>query len=311
MEHENKIYVAGGQTLIGAAILSALKRLGFPNVISEVDNKPDLENRYEVERFFERQRPDYVFLAAGKSGGIGANQKYPAELMLNNLLVECHIIHSAYLYKAKKLLCLASSCSYPRLSPQPMQAASIMSGPLEPTNEAYGTAKIAGIKLCEAYRQQYGVNFITCIPANAFGPGDDFGPHDSHVIAALIRRMYEAKLTGQSCVKIWGSGKPRREFIYIDDLANACVFVMNQYDDAEVINLGGGTDLTIAELAENIREVTGYPGELQFDISKADGMPLKALDSSRLLEMGWKPSIDFKNALNRTFEWFLNSLSRN
>jgi GDP-L-fucose synthase len=308
MEHEDKIYVAGNQTLIGAAILSTLKRLGFPNVISEVDNKPDLENRNEVEHFFETQSPDYVFLAAGKSGGIGANQKYPAELMLNNLLVECHIIHSAYKYKTKKLLYLASSCIYPRLSHQPMQISSIMTGPLEPTNEAYGIAKISGIKLCEAYRKQYGVKFITSIPTNVFGPGDDFSPDNSHVIAALMQRMHYAKLIGQPWVNIWGSGRPRREFIFTDDLGDACIFVMNQYDDAEVLNLGSGIDLSIAELAEYIRAVTCYSGELQFDSSKSDGMPLKTLDSTQLRKMGWMPSTDFKTALEKTYAWFLNSL---
>ena len=307
MEKYAKIYVAGGQTLIGAAILRELERQGYMNIGGGPGEAPDLTDAAQVDAFFARTTPDYVFLAAGKSGGIGANQKYPAELMLDNLLVECHVIHNAYRHGVKKLLYLASSCSYPKHCPQPMRVESLMTGPLEPTNEAYAVAKIAGIKLCQAYSQQYGVNFICGIPANAFGPGDDFSLEDSHVIAALIRKMHEAKVLGVESVEIWGTGAPRREFIFSDDLADACIFVMREYSNSKPINLGSGWDLSIRELAELIKEVVGYLGELRFDTSKPDGMPAKLLDSSQLKEMGWQPRTPLRAALLATFEWFLNT----
>jgi GDP-L-fucose synthase len=225
--------------------------------------------------------------------------------MIDNLLVACHVINSAYHYGVKKLLYLASSCSYPKDCPQPMHVESLFTGPLEPTNEAYAVAKIAGIKLCQAYRQEYGANFIVGIPANAFGPGDDFSPDNSHVIAALIRKMHEAKVASSASVEIWGTGTPRREFIFADDLADACLFVMQEYDGAEPINLGGGTDLSIAELAELVKEAVGYLGGLRFDTSRPDGMPVKALDSSRLIAMGWRPATPFSTALAVTLSAFL------
>ncbi len=246
-------------------------------------------------------------MAAGKSGGILPNQRYPADLMLDNLLVECNVIRVACQHRVKKLLYLASSCCYPRHCPQPMRVESLLTGSLEPTNEAYAVAKIAGIKLCQAYRQQYGANFIIGIPANAFGPGDDFSPEDSHVIAALIRKMHEAKRKDAPTVDIWGTGTPRREFIFADDLADACLFVMQEYDGTEPINLGGGTDLSIGELAQLTKEVVGYEGELHFDTSRPDGMPLKVLDSSPLMAMGWKPETSFEKALSATFEVFVQT----
>lgn len=305
MGKNDRIYVAGGRTLIGAAILRELERQGYSNIVGRPGEEPDLTDAALVEDFFARTTPDYVFLAAGKSGGIAANQKYPAELMLDNLLVECHVIHSAYRYGVKKLLYLASSCSYPKQCPQPMRVESLLTGPPEPTNEAYAVAKIAGIKLCQAYRQQYGANFIVGIPANTFGPGDDFSTEDSHVIPALIRKMHEAKERCLESVDIWGTGTPRREFIFADDLADACIFVMRKYDNAQPINLGGGSDLSIKELATLIKEVVGYPGELRFDTSKPDGTPLKALDSSKLKEMGWRSKTPFRSALSATYDWFL------
>jgi GDP-L-fucose synthase len=307
MEKQAKVYVAGGETLIGAAILRQLERQGYVNIVGRPGEEPDLTDATKVDAFFARTAPDYVFLAAGRSGGIGANQKYPAELMLDNLLVECHVIHSAYRHGVKKLLYLASSCCYPKHCPQPMSVESLLTGPLEPTNEAYAVAKIAGIKLCQAYRQQYGVNFIVGIPANVFGPGDDFSLEDSHVIAALIRKMHEAKVLGAESVEIWGTGTPRREFIFADDLADACIFAMREYNDAEPINLGGGTDLSIAELAELVKEVVGYRGKLRFDTSKPDGMPLKALDSNRLMAMGWRPATPFRIALTETLNAYLQT----
>lgn len=305
MERNSRVYVAGGETLIGAAILRQLKRQGYRNIVGRPEEEPDLTDGRAVEDFFSRKLPEYVFMAAGKSGGIEANQKCPAGLMLDNLLVGCHIINSAYHYSVRKLIYLASSCSYPKHCPQPMRVESLLTGSLEPTNEAYAIAKIAGIKLCQAYREEYGANFIVGIPANAFGPGDDFGPDNSHVIAALIRKMHEAKVASAASVEIWGTGTPRREFIFADDLADACLFVMQEYNGAEPINLGGGTDLSIAELAELIKEAVGYLGGLRFDTSRPDGMPVKALDSSRLIAMGWRPATPFSTALAVTLSAFL------
>ncbi len=307
MEKRSKIYVAGGQTLIGAAILRELARQGYTYIVGQPGEEPDLTDATHVEAFFAKTQPEYVFVTAGKSGGIRANQKYPAELMLDNLLVECHLIHNAYRYGVKKLLYLASSCAYPRLCPQPMRIESLLTGPLEPTNEAYAVAKLAGIKLCQAYRQQYGVTFISGIPANAFGPGDNFSGEDSHVIAALIRKMHEAKIAGAPSVEIWGSGKPRREFIFADDLAEACLFVMQTYNQVAPLNLGGGADLSIGELAVLIQGVVGYAGQLRYDTRKPDGMPRKALDSSALAQMGWTPRTPLRLALAATYGWFLQT----
>jgi GDP-L-fucose synthase len=287
------------------AILRKLERQGYTNIVGKPSEEPDLTDAGAVADFFVRQVPEYVFVAAGKSGGIEVNRKYPAQLMIDNLLVACHVINSAYHYGVKKLLYLASSCSYPKHCPQPMRVESLFTGPLEPTNEAYAIAKIAGIKLCQAYRQEYGANFIVGIPANAFGPGDDFSPDNSHVIPALIRKMHEAKVASSASVEIWGTGTPRREFIFADDLADACLFVMQEYDGAEPINLGGGTDLSIAELAELVKEAVGYLGGLRFDTSRPDGMPVKALDSSRLIAMGWRPATPFSTALAVTLSAFL------
>ncbi len=303
MQRESRLYVAGGETLIGSALLRELERHGYQNVVGR--DEPDLTDGKHVESFFTAIKPDYVFLAAGKSGGIGANQKYPAELMRDNLLIESHVIHSAQQHHVKKLLYLASSCSYPKHAPQPMQIESLLSGKLEPTNEAYAIAKIAGLELSQAYRQQYGVNFVGSIPANAFGMGDDFSLEDSHVIAALIHKMHEAKIKQTPQVEIWGTGAARREFIFADDLADACIFVMNHYDSAQPINLGSGDDVSIAQLAVMIKEVVGYSGELQFDASKPDGRPSKSLDSSVLFSLGWKPRTPFKEALQKTYKWFL------
>lgn len=307
MEKQAKIYVAGGQELIGAAILRQLERQGYTNLVGRPGDEPDLSDAVQVEAFFAQTKPDYVFIAAGKSGGIAANQKYPADLMLDNLLVASHLIPDAYRHGVKKLLYLASSCSYPRLAAQPMRVESLMTGLLEPTNEAYAVAKLAGIKLCQAYHQQFGANFISAIPANAFGPGDDFSPEDSHVIGALMYKMHQAKITGADSVEIWGTGTPRREFIFADDLADACLFVMGHYHNTAPINLGGDADLSIGELAVIIKEVVGYTGKLQFDTSKPDGMPLKALDSSQLSGLGWRPQTSFQAALSATYRWYLHT----
>ncbi len=305
MHKTSRVFVTGGRTLIGAAILRQLERQGYRNVVDEQGPEPDLTDAVQVADFFARQAPEYVFLAAGKTGGIEANRKYPAELMLDNLLVECHIIHNAYRHGVKKLLYLASSCCYPKLCLQPMRVEALMTGPLEPTNEAYAVAKIAGIKLCQAYRQQYGANFIVGIPANAFGTDDDFSLDNSHVIPAMLRKMHEAKAHGADQVEIWGTGTPRREFIFADDLAEACIFVVQNYNSDEPINLGGGADVSIRELAHLAGEVVGYKGQLHFDTTKPDGMPIKALDASRLREMGWVATTPLSAALAATYASFL------
>jgi len=296
-----KVLVAGAETLIGSAIIRQLKHQGCSDLFTEAIDFADAK---AVDHYFSRTKPDYVFVAAGKSGGIGANQKFPADLIRDNLLVACHIIQSAYLNRATKLLYLASSCCYPKLCPQPMRVESLFTGPLEHTNAAYALAKLSGIELCRAYRSQYGVNFISAIPANAFGPGDDFSLEDSHVVAALIRKIHEAKARSLPVVRVWGTGAPRREFIYADDLANGCIFLMLHYDAGEPINLGTEHDFSIKELAELIKEIIGYTGEIQFDGSKPDGMPAKRLDSSQLRELGWKPKTDFRAALEQTYQWF-------
>jgi len=308
MDKNSRIYVAGGRTLIGAAILRQLEGQGYVNLVGKPGAEPDLIDPVAVADFFARQAPEYVFMAAGKSGGIESNRKYPADLMLDNLLVACNVIHNAHVCGVKKLLYLASSCSYPKHCPQPMRIESLLSGPLEPTNEAYAVAKIAGIKLCQAYRRQYRKNFIVGIPANAFGPGDDFSSDNSHVIAALIRKMYEAKMAGITTVEIWGSGAPRRDFIFADDLADACLFVMREYNDDQPINLGGGTDFSIAELADLIKQVVGYEGRLHFDSGRPDGMPLKTLDSAPLLAMVWRPKTSIRAGLIATFNAFLRTI---
>lgn len=296
--------MAGGQTLIGSAILRELDRRGHRNVVGRGGEEPNLLDASAVEAFFARTGPEYVFVAAGRSGGIGANQKNPANLMLDNLLTECHLIHSAHRHGARKLLYLASSCCYPKLCPQPMRVESLLDGPLEPTSEAYALAKIAGIKLCQAYRAQHDAPFVSAIPADAFGPGDDFSAEDSHVVAALVRKIHEAKLRGAESVELWGTGTPRRELLYAEDLAEACLLVMREYDGIEPINIGSGSDLSIRELAELIQDVVGYRGSLRFDPSRPDGMPFKALDSSPLRAMGWRPRTAPRAALAATYEAF-------
>lgn len=308
MNESSRIYVAGGDTLIGAALRERLHAGGYRNLVGEPPDEPDLTCPWQVEDFFAAERPEYVFLTAGASGGIRANQSYPARLMRDNLLVAVHVIHTAYRYSVAKLLYLASSCSYPRLAPQPMRVEALMTGPLEPTNEAYAMAKLAGLVLCQAYRRQYGAPFITAIPANAFGPHDDFSAEDSHVIPGLIRRFHEARCLCQAEVHIWGSGRPRREFLYSRDLADACLFVMQHYDAEAPINLGGGPELSIAETASAIASVVGYRGRLRFDSSRPDGMPLKSLDAQPLRKLGWTPPTDFRTALAETYDWFLRHI---
>jgi GDP-L-fucose synthase len=304
MDIEASVYIADHHGLIGSALRDKLSQLGCAKIISDPPGACTLRDAKLVDRLFSRARPEFVFLIGGASGGIGANQKRPADLMLDNLLVNCHVIENARRYGTRKLLYLGSSCSYPKFVEQPMRVDSLMSGGLEPTNESYGIAKLAGLYLCRAYRQQFQAEFITAVPANVFGPGDDFSAEDSHVIAALMRRMHEAKSARQSEVVIWGSGLPRREFILAEDMADACIFLMDHYDEAEPVNVGAGADWCIRELAEMIAEVVGFAGNLVFDRSKPDGMPAKLLDSSVLQTMGWRPKTSLKEGLIRTYQWF-------
>lgn len=307
MELTDRIYVAGSETLVGKGLVRRLAFAGFSNVGFTSSREPDLTDGASVNAYFEATRPDYVFLAAGKSGGIGANQNYPADLMLDNLLIQCQIIRSAQRHGVRKLLYFASSCTYPRSSPQPMQVRSLMTGPLESTSEAYAIAKIAGIKLCQAYRQQHGADMISVIPGDVFGPGDDFSLEDAHVIAALIRKMHQAKMDKARAVEVWGSGSPRREFIFVDDVADAAIFLMQNYSDPTPINVGSGAEIAIKEIAELIRSVVGYEGQLRFDPAKPDGMPLKALDSSELTTMGWRPKVSLQAGLEEAYRWFMDS----
>jgi GDP-L-fucose synthase len=307
LHRDSKIYVAGGQTLLGKALLDELESQRYGAVSGRFTDGLDLTDPSQVDAYFATTKPEYVFLAAGKSGGIEANRKYPAELMRDNLLTECHILHSAFRHGVNKLLYLGSSCSYPKLCPQPMKEEYLLTGLLEATNEAYALAKIAGIKLCQAYRRQYGAPFLCGIPGNAFGPGDDFSKEDSHVIPGLIRRMHEAKQKGAPSLLIWGTGAPRREFIYSRDLAEASILVMNKYEEAEPINLGTGSDISIAELAALLKEIIGFKGGISFDPSKPDGMPVKLLDSGKLRNLNWKPRASFRKALEETYQWFLQS----
>jgi GDP-L-fucose synthase len=296
--------VAGGDTLVGAALRDHLRVAGHDDLVGLPPDEPDLTCPRHVEDFFDETQPEYVFFAAGKSGGIHANQTCPATLMRDNLLAATHVIEAACRHKVVKLLYLGSSCTYPRLAPQPLRIESLLTGPLEPTNEAYALAKLAGMKLCQAYRAQYDARFITAIPANTFGPRDDFSAEHSHVIPGLIRKLHEARVRDQAHVPIWGTGQARREFMFARDLADACVFVMNNYDSPEPINLGGGRSLSIAEVAEAIADVVGYRGRLRFDPSRPDGMPRKELDSGPLFRLGWRPATAFPAALVETYDWF-------
>jgi GDP-L-fucose synthase len=302
VDRQLPIFVAGADSLIGAGVITHLRRDGYD--VLDGAGELDLRDPSSVRRFFARHRPRTVIVAAGRAAGITGNQRYPADLIYDNLVIATHAIHEAWASGTRRLMYLASSCSYPKLAPQPMQVGSLLAGPPEPTNRSYAIAKIAAIQMCDAYRQQHGVEFFAAIPADAFGPGDDFTPEDSHVVAGLMRRMHEAKLAGASSIDVWGSGNQRREFIFVDDLASAAAFVLARHQGG-TINLGGGRDTSIRELAERLRHVVGFQGALRFDTSKPDGMPLKGLDACELLALGWQPSIPFEEALRRTYEWFV------
>jgi GDP-L-fucose synthase len=309
MELDDRIYVAGHRGLVGAAIVRWLRSAGFENLLLRSSAELDLREQQAVRGFFDAERPDYVFLAAAKVGGILANETRPAEFIRDNLLIQTNVIDAAYKAGAKKLLFLGSSCIYPKHAPQPMREEHLLTGPLEPTNEWYAVAKIAGLKMCAAYRRQYGFNAISVMPTNLYGSEDNFDLEGSHVLPALLRKFHEAKVAGVDHVTVWGSGAPRREFLHVDDLADACLHLMRHYDEEGLINIGTGTDLTIAELAALMGEVVGFAGEIRYDRSKKDGTPRKLLDVSRLERTGWKPRIGLREGLRQVYQWYVQSLA--
>ena len=307
MNKDDKIYVAGHRGMVGSAIVKKLKKDGFVNILGRSSAELDLTNQAAVYDFFAKEHPDHVFLAAAKVGGIHANSTYPADFIRNNLQVQVNVVEGAYRAGAKKLLFLGSSCIYPKLAPQPMPEDCLLTGPLESTNEWYAIAKIAGIKLCQAYRRQYGFNAISLMPTNLYGVGDNFNLENSHVMPALMRKFHEAKVNKVSEVVVWGTGTPRREFLNVDDLADAALFLMENYDGEEIVNVGVGEDLTIAELAELVKEAVGFTGEIVYDSSKPDGTPRKLLDVTRINGLGWRAKIDLRDGIAETYRWFLDN----
>ena len=304
MQKDSKIYVAGHRGLVGSAIVRHLKNNGYKNLVTKTSKQLDLRDDRKVKKFFEKEQPEYVFLAAAKVGGILANDTYPVDFLQDNLQIQNNVISNAYQTGTKKLLFLGSSCIYPRDCPQPMKEEYLLTGPLEKTNEWYAIAKIAGIKLCQAYRKQYGFNAISAMPTNLYGPNDNFDLETSHVLPALIRKFHEAKINNDPEVIIWGTGSPRREFLYIDDLADACLFLMQNYNEPEIINVGTGEDITIKELAELIGEIVGYKGKLTFDKSKPDGTPRKLQNVRKLIATGWSNRTSLKLGVNKTYNWY-------
>lgn len=306
MKKDAKIYVAGGQSgLVGTAIVRNLKTKGYTNIITRTRTELDLLDANAVEQFFKEEKPEYVFLAAAKVGGILANKTQKAEFIYDNLQVQNNVIHNAWKYKTKKLVFLGSSCIYPKLAPQPIKEEYFMTGPLEETNDAYAVAKIAGIKMCQSYHEQYGSNFVSVMPTNLYGPNDNFDLQSSHVLPALIRKFYEAKVSNEPFVTNWGTGKAQREFLHVDDMADATVFLMENYDSPEIINIGTGRDLTIKELAELIKDIVGFAGEIKWDSTKPDGTPKKQLDVTKLFSLGWKPKYELREGIEKTYKWFL------
>lgn len=304
MELNAKIFVAGHNGLVGSSLIRKLNKLGYQHIITRSSDKLDLRNQEQTSDFFQETRPDYVFMAAATVGGILANNNFPADFIFNNLAIQNNVLHAAYQSSVKKLLFLGSSCIYPKMAPQPIKEEYLLTGLLEPTNEPYAIAKIAGIKTCQAYNRQYGCNFISVMPTNLYGPGDNYHLQNAHVLPALIRKFYEAVHTNQPEVKIWGSGNPRREFLYVDDLADALLFLMDNYDSPEVINIGCGTDVSIREVAELLREISCFQGKLVYDTEKPDGTPRKLLCNEKLAGLGWKPVTGLKDGLSKTYADF-------
>lgn len=308
MNINSKIYIAGHNGMVGSAILRALKAKGFTNFILRSSKELDLRNQEAVNSFFQNEQPEYVFLAAAKVGGIQANNIYRGEFLYDNLMIQNNVIHAAYINKVKKLLFLGSSCIYPKLAPQPLKEEALLTGLLEPTNEPYAIAKIAGIKMCEAYRSQYGCNFVSVMPTNLYGPNDNYNLNNSHVLPALLRKFHEAKINDEPTVTVWGSGSPLREFLHADDMANACLFVMENYSGSDFLNIGSGKEISIKDLALLIKNIVGYTGELVFDSSKPDGTPRKLMDVSRLKDLGWTYKIELETGIKQVYkEAFLNT----
>jgi len=308
VEKDANIYIAGHRGMVGSAILRKLKEKGYSNFTLRTSAELDLRNQQAVADFFEKEKPQYVFLAAAKVGGIKANNTYRAEFLYDNLTIQNNIIHHAYLNNVKKLMFLGSSCIYPKLAPQPLKEEYLLTGELEPTNEPYAIAKIAGIKLCEAYRDQYGCNFISVMPTNLYGINDNYHPENSHVLPAMIRRFHEAKINNSPEVVIWGTGSPMREFLYSDDMADACVFLMENYNEKEFLNIGTGKDITIKDLAILVKEVVNYNGNINYDSSKPDGTPRKLMDVTKLSNLGWKPTIELKEGIELAYNNFLKNI---
>lgn len=304
MKHTSKIYVAGHTGLVGSALMKELEKQGYTNIIAATHHEVDLRNQQAVNEFFRYHKPEYVFVVAAKVGGIWANNLYPAHFIYDNVMIAANIIHAAYCVGVTKLLFLGSSCIYPRECPQPIQEDYLLSGYLEKTNQPYAVAKITGIELCHAYNRQYGTNFITCMPTNLYGPRDTFDREKSHVIPGLIAKFHQAKINHESTVTVWGSGMPRREFLFVEDLAESLIFLMNNYNGSDIINVGTGADITIKELAQLIKEIVGFEGNIIFDTSKPDGTPRKLLSVARLNNLGWYPQVSLKEGLERTYEWY-------
>jgi GDP-L-fucose synthase len=305
MLKDSSIFVAGHRGLVGSALVRTLQYQGFSNIITRTHSEMDLENQAAVEEFFKSEQPDYVFLSAAKVGGIYANNTYPAEFAYSNMQIQCNIVHCSYKYKVKKLLFLGSSCIYPKFAPQPMNESSLLSGPLEETNKAYAIAKIGGIIMCQSYNRQYGTNFISVMPTNLFGPSDNYQGQNSHVLPALIRRFHEAKLNKVPSVAIWGTGSAFREFLYSDDLADACIYLMQHYNDSEIVNIGSGEEISIKNLAYLVKDVTRYTGDITFDTSKPDGTPRKLLDCTKIHSLGWKHRVTMREGLEKAYADFV------
>ena len=309
MDKDAKIYVAGHRGLVGSAIVRCLESQGYSNLITRTSHDLDLTNQLAVNNFFAVQKPEYVFLVAGKVGGVVANDKYAAEFIYRNLMIEANVVHAAYNANVTKLLFLGSTCIYPKLAPQPLKEEYLLTGPLETTNEWYAVAKIAGIKMCQAYRKQYGCDYISAMPTNLYGPEDNFDLETSHVLPALIRKFHEAKEANVASVTLWGTGKPKREFCHVDDCANACVFLMNEYSNGEIVNIGVGEDISIRELGETIKRIVGFEGEIVFDERKPDGTPRKLVDVSRIHSLGWSAKIALEEGIASTYQWYLEHVA--
>jgi len=311
MQKGAKIYVAGGRSgLVGTAIVRNLQKKKYKNIILKSRQQVDLLKFQAVEDFFKKEAPEYVFLAAAKVGGIWANKTRKADFIYDNLTIQNNVIYNAWKYKVKKLLFLGSSCIYPKLAPQPIKEEYFMTGPLEETNDAYAIAKIAGIKMCQSFNEQYNTNFISVMPTNLYGPNDNFDLNSCHVLPALIRRFHEAKIKHKSSITLWGTGRASREFLHVDDLAEACIFLMEHYNDTSIINIGTGTDLTIKDLAKQVQEIVGYEGKLIWDSAKPDGTPKKQLDVSRLLKLGWRPKTSLREGIKKEYQWFLSNFDK-